>query len=781
MNPDLNATYMKKMRLLITASVLMLAGFSSNAQIGIGTTNPQGALDITSTTDGLLVPRVALALTTTATVTTPTESELVYNTATAGDVTPGYYYWDSAKWVRLAVGSPTGWALTGNTVANATSYMGTNDNFDVIFKRFGARAGKLGLTETSWGLGALNVSAGSNNTGIGLNALLTNSSGSSNIAIGTNALAANTTTNNNTAVGHTALAVNTAASNTAIGSTALSTNTTGASNVAVGFGSMTGNVLGSQSTAVGYNALAAATGAGTPNNNTAIGYRALFSNTVGSNTAVGASALSGNTGGTGNTAVGVSTLTATGNSGFNTALGYFALNANTGQWNTAIGYNALVGISGAAGQNNVAVGFAALSKVGGAQANMNQNTAVGSQALQNNETNDGTAVGNKALTANTSGLANTALGQSALMSNTTGSQSTAVGAEALFSNNGGSNTGVGYQALRNNTGASNVGIGWQAGMAGGAATDNVFIGTQAGDATTGSSNVFVGKNSGNNNTSGSFNVALGVNAGNNHTTASNNVNVGYQTGFVNAGANVVNIGTQAGFANGLGGGVNIGYQAGYNEVTANKLYIANSAATATGALIYGDFTTGAQILRTNSTFQINDPATSGYVFPTARGAANQFLALNGSGVLAWTTPSANNTLSVVRANLSANQSLTGIPAGWEKINFNTKAYDTNTEFVTGTGTFTAATAGYYQINAGYHTDGTGTVALFGIAIYVNGSLYRENTYDSTGGGTQVSRNVTCTAMLAVGNTVEIYVRNPDAGRNIDSFSGKTYFEVVQIR
>ncbi len=80
--------------------LLLLATTATFAQVGIGTTTPQGALEITSTTDGLLIPRVALVNTTTATVITPTISEMVYNTATAGDVTPGFYYWDGTKWVQ---------------------------------------------------------------------------------------------------------------------------------------------------------------------------------------------------------------------------------------------------------------------------------------------------------------------------------------------------------------------------------------------------------------------------------------------------------------------------------------------------------------------------------------------------------------------------------------------------------------------------------------------------------------------------------------------------------
>ena len=99
-------------------------------------------MDITSTNDGILIPRIALTATNVATVLTPTVSELVYNTATSvpgpNQVTPGFYYWDGSIWVRIASGASNDWALTGNSGTSAgTNFIGTTDAQDLRFKTGG--------------------------------------------------------------------------------------------------------------------------------------------------------------------------------------------------------------------------------------------------------------------------------------------------------------------------------------------------------------------------------------------------------------------------------------------------------------------------------------------------------------------------------------------------------------------------------------------------------------------------------------------------------------------
>jgi hypothetical protein len=88
------------------------------AQTGIGTTTPNASakLEVASTTQGFLPPRIALTGTNdiatiknaAGTSITPATGLLVYNTASAGtapnNVVPGYYYWNGTIWVQISNG-----------------------------------------------------------------------------------------------------------------------------------------------------------------------------------------------------------------------------------------------------------------------------------------------------------------------------------------------------------------------------------------------------------------------------------------------------------------------------------------------------------------------------------------------------------------------------------------------------------------------------------------------------------------------------------------------------
>ncbi len=680
-------TVMKNLTILLAIFFIITSLQSVQAQVGIGTTTPSAALDITSTDEGLLIPRVALVNTTTVTVLTGTASELVYNTATTGDVTPGFYYLSTATgpWIRIATGG-LGWQITGNTdIVDNVNFMGTasGNNVDVAFRRNNIAAGKIATTSTSFGVGALTAGTTSNSTAFGNNALLLNT-GDNNVAVGNSTLATNTTGIQNTGVGNNALNLNRGSANSAFGMGALRSNSTGSNNTGIGFEALQANTTASNNTGIGFQALRSNI---TGTSNTAVGFQAGENTTASSNTSLGFQAHQMNTSGS-----------------QNVAIGERSLGRNSGSQNTVIGWEAMFGSTSSASNS----------------------TAVGWHALFNN-----------------SGDSNTAIGRDALQGNTTAANNTAVGARALNDNS---------------TGARNTAVGRDAGFAA-TSSDGTFIGFNAGAYSTGTQNTAVGANALDASGATARNVAIGFNALTN-STSTNNTAIGHSA--------LLNATTGS-------GNVAIGYQAGLSETTSNKLYISNSNTTPTTSLIYGEFAP-TRILRTNSTFQIGDPATTGYQFPVARGTNGQILQTNGTGVLSWAEP--NATKSVVRATLLANQALG--TSGWEKINFNNVVFDTNAEFVVANNRFVATQAGYYQINAGMHTDNQSNNQFYSIGVYVNGVLYQETTGNHFGNG-PVHRNINCLVNLAAGGFVEIYVQNYQTGVAVDSFPAKTFFEIQKVR
>lgn len=89
------------------SSLLCLCNFIVFAQVGVGTTTPKAAMDVASTNQGFLMPRIALSATNVPTLVNPNGGSLevgtmVFNTAnTAGTygVKQGLYYWDGSYWV----------------------------------------------------------------------------------------------------------------------------------------------------------------------------------------------------------------------------------------------------------------------------------------------------------------------------------------------------------------------------------------------------------------------------------------------------------------------------------------------------------------------------------------------------------------------------------------------------------------------------------------------------------------------------------------------------------
>jgi hypothetical protein len=115
--------------------------YNTSGNVGIGTSTPSASalLDLTSTSKGLLPPRVALTTKSgTTTIASPTTGLIVYNTASAGTggdaVTPGYYFFNGTIWTRM---DPEGWstpvAITFGAPSGSTSpTKGASPTYDYV-------------------------------------------------------------------------------------------------------------------------------------------------------------------------------------------------------------------------------------------------------------------------------------------------------------------------------------------------------------------------------------------------------------------------------------------------------------------------------------------------------------------------------------------------------------------------------------------------------------------------------------------------------------------------
>ena len=125
---------MKRGIVIIVFGLVFLSG---SAQTGIGTTTPNASakLDVFSTNQGFLPPRIALTATNAASpVTSPATGLLIYNTATtnnaSNNVAPGYYFWNGSAWVAI-LGNITTSSISGNGTTTTLTNFGAEVNVQV--------------------------------------------------------------------------------------------------------------------------------------------------------------------------------------------------------------------------------------------------------------------------------------------------------------------------------------------------------------------------------------------------------------------------------------------------------------------------------------------------------------------------------------------------------------------------------------------------------------------------------------------------------------------------
>ena len=168
--------------------VLSVVSFCTSAfaqnNVGIGTTTPVASalLDLTSSSKGLLIPRMTTAQK--LAVSSPATGLLVFD-----NTLNTFYYYNSTAWVPFLSSASAGWLTTGNSgTSSATNFVGTTDAQDLVFKSNSAEGMRLSAA-LNFGIGTTlptsilhTVASGAKVLGYTGN-LLTNTATSSTAAI----------------------------------------------------------------------------------------------------------------------------------------------------------------------------------------------------------------------------------------------------------------------------------------------------------------------------------------------------------------------------------------------------------------------------------------------------------------------------------------------------------------------------------------------------------------------------------------------------------------------
>lgn len=115
-NKPITLTINTMRKKLILCAILIATSFTAFAQVGVGTTDPEAALDVVSTTSGVLIPSMDTTTRTGLTVAADQNAMLVYDTTTA---TFWYYDHPNTTWVELASAATEPWF--GDDDATATT------------------------------------------------------------------------------------------------------------------------------------------------------------------------------------------------------------------------------------------------------------------------------------------------------------------------------------------------------------------------------------------------------------------------------------------------------------------------------------------------------------------------------------------------------------------------------------------------------------------------------------------------------------------------------------
>ena len=605
--------------------ISLLAAINLYSQsVGIGTSNPDhsAALDITSTTGGLLIPR--MTSTQRLAISSPATGLMVYDTSLNQ-----FMIYNGSSWTPILNGL-SGWMTIGNSSTSpAVNFIGTIDNNDFVTKTFNTERMRVD-TNGAVGIGQTAPDAKSildiKSTVKGM--LFPRMSTAQRLAIINNGSTLDASRNGLTVYDSTLHAtmqwnapshhwdtlMTSSLSNglywKLLGNTGTDTNinylgTTDSTDLIF-------RTNGRERFRIRANGLFYTANQGPGTSSIYLGGLAGSVSTGSDNSGIGLSALQNNTTGS-----------------FNSALGSYSLDKNTtGMFNTASGFAAL--FNNTTGSNNTAIGDSSLY----GNTSGYGNVGVGEKSLKDNTTAFGnTGVGKAALQINTTGFENVAMGDSAMAGNiNVGTYNVGIGNKALLTNNGDYNVAMGYEVMENSSSASTVvAIGYQAMQNGpfnanstvalgyqvmqnASANQSVAIGYQAGMNCSSYSNVMIGYQSmytdnnhnigigqsalyGSGTYNGSYNAAVGCSAlnGINDNGSTDNVAFGHNAGGgIASGSENVAIGTATVMGNSAASyNTVLGAYAGTMSAAATDASAigSNASVDSSYSMIFGDYPT----------------------------------------------------------------------------------------------------------------------------------------------------------------------------------------------
>ena len=148
---------MKVLKIFITSGFIVFCfGTTLLSQIKIGdnpsSINRNSVLEMESRNKGLRLPRISLIETINSLPLTEfVEGMFIYNVATINDVSPGIYYCDGSKWIKVTASGNANDSLKleGNSGTDSLKhFLGTKDLAPLILKSNNTE--RMRITENGW-------------------------------------------------------------------------------------------------------------------------------------------------------------------------------------------------------------------------------------------------------------------------------------------------------------------------------------------------------------------------------------------------------------------------------------------------------------------------------------------------------------------------------------------------------------------------------------------------------------------------------------------------------